>query len=181
MTPTYVALLRGVNVGGKNKLPMRDLAAMFEEAGCREVRTYIQSGNVIFEASSAAAGRTPERISAAIRERFGYNIPVVVRSAAEMAAVVVGNPFVERGCETKALHVGFLAESVGAERLATLDPNRSPPDEFHVRGREIFLYCPNGVARTKLSNVWFDSRLGTTSTMRNWNTVRKLAELSVLP
>ncbi len=179
--PSYVALLRGVNVGGKNKLPMRDLAEMFEGAGCRSVRTYIQSGNVIFEASPAAAARAPERISATIRERFGYDIPVVVRSAAEIAAVVADNPFVERGCETKALHVGFLTESVSAERVATLDPDRSPPDEFQVRGREIFLYCPNGVARTKLTNAWFDSRLGAVSTMRNWNTVRKLAELSVLP
>ena len=88
------------------------------------------------------------------------------------------NPFLEAGAETDKLHVVFLAELPDAERVEALDPDRSPPDEFVVRGREIYLHCPNGLARSKLTNSYFDARLSTTSTMRNWKTVRKLLELA---
>ena len=175
---TYVALLRGINVGGKNKLPMADLSAMFTAAGCAAVRTYIQSGNVIYDAAAALAAEVPGRVEAAIADRFGYRTPVVTRTAAELAAVLGGNPFLERGEEPDALHVVFLAAAPAAARVAALDPDRSPPDELVVRGREIYLRCPNGIARTRITNAYLDATLATTTTLRNWRTVQKLAELA---
>lgn len=177
-TSTWVALLRGINVGGKNRLLMKDLAAMFVEAGCGDVRTYIQSGNVVFRAGPTLAEDIPSRISASIRERFGHEIAVVTRQASDLEAIVEANPFVSAGAETDRLHVLFLADAPAAEDVEALDPDRSPGDEFAVRGREIYLHYPNGTARSKLTNAWFDSRLSTVTTMRNWKTVGKLLELA---
>jgi len=174
----YVALLRGINVGGKNKLPMKDLAAMFSAAGCASVETYIQSGNVVFEAHPAVAERLPATIAGTILERWRYRVPVVVRTADEVKDVARGNPFVAAGQSPDALHVVFLADKPRPAGVASLDVRRSPPDEFAVRGREIYLRLPNGVARSKFTNAYFDSTLGTTSTVRNWRTVLKLVEMS---
>jgi len=174
----HIALLRGINVGGRNKLPMKDLVAMFTDAGCDGVRTYIQSGNVVFSAKRALARRVPALITQAIADRLGLRVPLVMRTAAELEKVVAGNPFLRAGADPKKLHVAFLAKQPTAARVATLQPDRSPPDEFSVRGREIYLHCPNGVARTKLTNAYFDARLTTTTTVRNWNTVLKLCELA---
>ena len=177
MTGASVALLRGINVGGKNKLPMADLAAMFREAGCDDVRTYIQSGNVVFRAGPALAGDIPSLISASIMDQFGYRIPVVTRTASEFQEIVQANPFAETGTEANKLLVMFLADLPDRAHVEALDPNRSPGDEFAVLGREVFLHYPNGVARSKLTNAYFDSSLSTTSTSRNWRTVGKLFEM----
>ena len=174
----FVALLRGVNVGGKNLLPMAELSRMFEEAGCANVLTYIQSGNVRFSASQAKAAKLPGVISARIAERFGYRTPVILRSADELGETVRNNSFLHAGAPENHLHVLFLADQPEAAAIASLDPDRSPPDAFVVRGREIYLQCPNGVGNTKLTNAWFDSRLATISTGRNWRTVLKLFELA---
>ena len=174
----HVALLRGINVGGKNKLPMKSLVALFEDAGCANVRSYIQSGNVLFEAGSALARRIPVAIGEAIAEEFGFDIPIVTRSADELRRAIRANPFLEKGGDESALHVAFLSARPAQAKVATLDPDRSPPDEFAVRGREVYLRCPNGMARTKLTNAYLDSKLGTTSTVRNWRTTLKLLELA---
>jgi uncharacterized protein (DUF1697 family) len=176
--PTWVALLRGINVGGKNLLPMTDLARLFEAAGCAGVRTYIQSGNVLFTASRARAETLPGLIASGIAERFGHRVPVLLRTAAELGETIRQNPFLEAGAAEDWLHVMFLAKQPDAGRVATLDALRSPPDAFAVRGREIYLHCPNGMAKTKLTNAYFDSRLVTVSTARNWRTVRRLFELA---
>jgi uncharacterized protein (DUF1697 family) len=170
----HVALLRGINVGGRNMLPMKVLAAMFEEAGCRDVRTYIQSGNVVFRAGESLVKRVPAHITAVVANRFGIEVPVVTRSARDLRAVVRTNPFLRAGRDVARLHVAFLADRPGASRIARLDPRRSPPDEFIVHGREIYLHCPNGLGRTRLSNDYFDSTLATTCTVRNWRTVTTL-------
>ena len=177
-TAINIALLRGINVGGKNKLPMKELAALFVEAGCGDVRTYIQSGNVVFRAGPTGGGEISSVISASILDHFGYRIPVVVRTARELQEIAQGNPFVAAGAEKDKLHVMFLAELPDSASVEALDPERSPGDEFAVMGREIYLHCPNGVARSKLTNSYFDSRLSTTSTSRNWRTVQKLLELA---
>lgn len=173
----YVALLRGINVGGKNRLPMKDLAGMFRNAGCDNVRTYIQSGNVLFEADRALAARVPGLVAKAIARDFGFAAPVVTRTRAELEAVARGNPIPDVS-EPKALHVAFLLDRPRKAALASLDPDRSPPDTYVVRGREIYLHCPNGVARTKLTTAYFDAVLETTSTLRNWRTVLTLFEKS---
>ena len=174
MSATHLALLRGINVGGKNKLPMRDLRALFIAAGCNDVQTYIQSGNVIFRATAAIAARLPEIITAGIAERFGYRVPVIVRTAAQLGDVLRNNPFIADGAAEETLHVLFLADIPHAPSITTLDPDRSPPDTFIVRGQEIYLRLPNGVGQTKLTNAYFDTKLATISTGRNWRTVTKL-------
>jgi uncharacterized protein (DUF1697 family) len=177
METAQLALLRGINVGGKNKLPMRELVGLFEEAGCANVRSFIQSGNIIFTASSTASARLAITITAKISERFGYKIPVVLRTAQQLRDVVSNNPFLQAGSSADILHVMFLADRPDAEKIAALDPNRSSPDAFAVRGREIYLQLPGGMGNSKLSNAWFDSKLSTTSTARNWRTVLKLLEM----
>ncbi len=171
---THVALLRGVNVGGKNCVPMKELAEIFVDAGCTDVRTYIQSGNVVFRAARALAESLPSRITEQIATRFGCRIPLVLRTAEQLAAAVRDNPF--QKVPQEMLHVYFLAGLPDASRVAQLDPNRSKPDAFVVHGREIYLHLPNGIGRSKLTNAYFDSKLATTSTARNWRTTLKLLE-----
>jgi uncharacterized protein (DUF1697 family) len=178
---THVALLRGVNVGGKNILPMKDLAAMCSAAGCTNVRTYIQSGNVVFKAGRALARRIPAVISGAISDRFGFRVPVVVRTADEIREAAQCNPFLKTGKDVARMSLMFLADVPTVAQVARLDPNRSLPDVFEVRGREIYLHCPTGFARTKLTNAYFDSALATTSTVRNWRTVLTLVEMTSTP
>ncbi len=174
----HAALLRGINVGGKNMLPMKDLAEMFVKAGCRDVVTYIQSGNVVFSAPAVVLKKLPQTISLAIAERFGHRVPVVIRSRDDLAVVVRNNPFLT-DCEPDKTHfVVFLADAPSAEAIAKLDPQRSPPDRFVVTGREIYLHLLNHAAKTKLTNAWMDSKLSTVSTARNWATVLKLHEMT---
>ena len=174
---THVALLRGINVGGKNLLRMKDLAGMFVKAGCSDVRTYIQSGNVVFSAPPPIVKGLPELITERIRKRFGYRIPLILRTSQQMARTIRDNPFLQTGAPEKALHVYFLADLPDAKALAGLDPDRSPPDTFRACGREIYLHLPNGMARTKLTNAYFDSKLSTMCTARNWATVLKLSAM----
>jgi uncharacterized protein (DUF1697 family) len=172
---TWVALLRGINVGGKNKLAMKDLQAMFQAAGCDNVKTYIQSGNVVFQRESTVG--LAAAIEAKILRKLRLKVPVVLRSAKDLTRVITGNPYLKK-TDPQALHVMFLADAPSKESAARLDPARSPGDEYQLVGRDIFLKLPNGVARTRLSNDYFDRTLGTVSTGRNWRTVLTLAELA---
>ena len=174
----HVALLRGINVGGKNILPMKDLAAMFVAAGCRDVTTYIQSGNVVFSAAAGTLKKMPATIAAKVADDFGYRVPVIVRSHEELSIVIRRNPFLNPEAYQKILHVAFLADAPGAEAISKLDPDRSPPDRFAVIGRDVFLHLPNGGGNTKLTNAWLDSKLSTVSTVRNWATILKLHEMT---
>ncbi len=157
---------------------MKDLAAMFETAGCEEVRTYIASGNVVFAATAALTRRIPSLIRTAIRAEFGFEPPILTRSAGQLDAIVADNPFPGTGADEKMLHVVFLSDTPGSEALAKLDPQRSAVDEFAANGSEIYLHCPKGFASTKLSNAWFDATLETVSTVRNWRTTCKLREMA---
>jgi uncharacterized protein (DUF1697 family) len=150
---------------------------MFAEAGCDNVRTYIQSGNVIFNATPVVSARLHGPIATRISKSFGYKIPLVLRTAEQMGDVISNNPFLNAGAAEKELHVLFLADLPASRRVEDLDPDRSPPDAFKVRGQEIYLRLPNGAGRTKLTNQYFDWKLRTTSTGRNWRTMTKLFEL----
>ena len=166
-TIEHVAFLRGINVGGNNMLPMTDLVEMFAAAKCGEVRSHIQSGNVIFEATPKIAARLPEIISAQIEKGFGHRIPVVLRGGQQLRQIVAKNPFLKAGTAPETLHVMFLADTPSPDKIIGLDPNRSPPGQFAVCDQEIYLMLPTGVAKTKLTNAYFDSKLTTTSTQRN--------------
>jgi uncharacterized protein (DUF1697 family) len=163
-----VALLRGVNVGGRT-VPMAGLREAFEQLGHTNVRTYIQSGNVVFDAK----GSTPEVRSAlerAIDETFGLAVTVLLRTPAELAKVVAQNPY---GPDA---YVTFLEVVPDRHRVAALDPVAFAPDEFRVIGREVFLRCPNGYGRTKINNTFFEKKLAIRATTRNWRTVETLLE-----
>jgi uncharacterized protein (DUF1697 family) len=178
MGDTYVALLRGINVGGKNKLPMKELVALFEDIGCDEVRTYIQSGNVVFRTGVDRVSEVQDAVCEAIAARFGYRIPVLLRTAQELGNVVATNPFLVESPDPKHLHVGFLADTPSAERVQSLDPRRSDVDRFAVLGAEVYLHVPGGMGRTKLTTDYFDRRLGKVMTVRNWRSVQALLEMA---
>lgn len=150
---------------------------MFEELGHEDVRTYLQSGNVVFEGRSSTSKKIAAEIEAAISKSFDLTVSVIVRTRRELERVAAGNPFQTKGVRPTSLHVMFLAESASAKAIKMLDPDRSPPDEFEVRGREIYLRFPKGSGRSKLTIDYFEKKLGTRATARNWNTVVKVLEL----
>jgi uncharacterized protein (DUF1697 family) len=170
---TLVALLRGINVGGRRKVPMADLRALCDGLGLRRTRTYIQSGNVAFD-TDAEPAVVSARLATAMEERFGFPIPVVLRSAAELEGTLARVPFED----LERVHVAFLDRAPGAEAVASLDPDRSPGDRVVVVGADAYLHLPNGMGRTKLTNDWIDRKLGVVSTARNWRTVEALAALA---
>lgn len=173
----HVALMRGLNVGGKNRLPMRDLAAIFDRAGATDVRTCIQSGNVVFATTPAAAKQIPGMVHQALEAEFDIRSPVIVRSAREFAAVLANVPDDPAFADETTRHIVFLDARPTKATATALDPDRSPGDSFTLVNREIFLALPNGAARSKLTNDYFDRTLQTISTARNWRTVLKLAEM----
>jgi uncharacterized protein (DUF1697 family) len=172
---TYVALLRGVNLGAHNKVSMPALRTLVESLGHEDVQTYIQSGNVVFR--SPATKDLAPGLEAAIADEFGVKAAVVLRTRQELEKAIAGNPFVAAGADQKALHVVFLGSPPTRAAAKTLDADRSPPDEFAVGRAEVYLHCPNGFGRSKLGLDWFERKLGGPATIRNWRTVTTLAEL----
>jgi uncharacterized protein (DUF1697 family) len=178
---TFVALLRGVNVGGKNKIPMAGLKSSFSALGLEDVVTYIQSGNVVFRSPTRAARDLAAGIEQRVAKDFGVGVTVLLRTPSELEAIADGNPFLSGKADPSKLHVVFLSGRPAAGAVAKLDPERSPPDEFSVRGREIYLHLPNGAGRSKLTVDYFERRLGVRGTARNWKTLTKLVELTQSP
>ncbi|MDQ2742573.1 MAG: DUF1697 domain-containing protein [Chloroflexota bacterium] len=174
----YVALLRAINVGGHSKLAMMDLRALLCSLGCSDVTTYLQSGNALF----TSPRDDPEELAREIEEHLaldlGLGVTVLIRTGDEVAAVVAANPFPSATASPTLLHISFLSAQPDAERLSEIDARQFAPEEFRVGDRVIYLWYPNGAQRTKLSNVFFERRLGLTATARNWNTVTKLAVLA---
>ena len=170
--PTYAALLRGINVGGHNKVPMGDLRALVESLGHTDVTTYIQSGNVVFTSKKNV---TPAALERVIKNEFGFDITVVLRTRAELQRVVKDNPFAR--ADLKTVHVGFMASKPSPAAVRDLDTDQFAPDEFAIKGTNLYLHLPNGMGRTKLP-PYLDRKLKVPTTVRNWNTVLKLLELT---
>lgn len=179
---TVVSLLRGVNVGGHHQVPMDKLRALHESLGHREVRTYIQSGNVVFRTSARGLPRLAAEIGAAIEKTFGFRCDVVLRTAAELRAVVEHNPFAGRpGLDPAKLAVTFLPLDPPAGAAARLAALPIAPEEVHLISRELYTYFPNGMGRTKMPFAAVARVLGSPGTARNWNTVVKLLEMAEAP
>jgi uncharacterized protein (DUF1697 family) len=178
MMKTYVCILRGINVGGHKKILMSDLAAMFEESGYKKVSTYIQSGNVIFHSPEEIPGDLiAGKIRKAIHRKFGFDVPVIVRTINEMQKTVRSNPFLkDREISVEKLHVTLLSEIPEKTLLDALKKHDFPPDKFSVVENDVFLYCPGGYGNTRLSNAFFENRLNVSATTRNWKTIVKLAD-----
>jgi uncharacterized protein (DUF1697 family) len=175
----YVALLRGINVGGQKIVSMENLRASFEVLGFRHVRSYVQSGNVVFEATKTSTTSLSKKIGEKILSDYGFSVPLVLRTSSEMNKIVSDNPFLkEKEVDRSRLHVTFLSEPPTSAALVKLDVLDGGPDEFRVKDREVYLHCPNGYGRTKLSNATFEKLLSVDATTRNWKTVNTLVEMS---
>jgi len=173
-----VALLRAVNVGGRNTVPMQALRAVLETEFA-DVSTLLQSGNVLLT-SAALEHEVSETVARMVEEAFGLLVPVVVRTATEIEHVARDNPFLKDGAERDptTLHVAFLSTRPPAAAIAAIDPTRSPPDTCVVSGREIYLEYPNGSGRSRLTLDYIERCVGVTGTARNWRTVERLASLA---
>lgn len=175
--PAFVALLRGVNVGG-NTLSMERLRAVCAELGATNARTYVQSGNVVFAAPGSASRWAPA-LERKLAGESRLAVSVIVRTAAEMAKVFDDNPFLNgKGIDPARLHVTFLQQRPAKTAVKTLDSLNAGADRLKLVGKEIYLHCPNGYGRTKLSNDALEKVLGVRATTRNWNTVNKLYQMS---
>ena len=177
----FVALLRGVNVGGK-VAKMDAVRAAFEALGLANVRTYVQSGNVLFGAKGGSEAALAKKIAARLEKDIGFSIAVLVLSEKDLARVVAQNPFLkEKGIDVKKLHVTFLdgaPPAAGLEKMAAVASGR---DRFVARGTTLYLHCPDGYGRSKLVNNAFERALKVGATTRNWNTVTTLAAMLAAP
>lgn len=184
-TTTYVALLAAVNVG-KRKVPMADLRDLLAGLGYRDVRTYLASGNAVFDVphdaeESDGSDAIAARISAALAERFGFEVPCLVRTGAYLEAVIKACPFPADTLEGKQLHAVFYSADVTADRYADIDQAAFLPEEFRLGEQVMYLYAPNGLGRSELAAALAKpaGRLkGIQATGRNWNSVKALAEMA---
>ena len=177
--PTYIAMLRGVNVSGHKPLSMERLRAALAPLGFTSVKTYLQSGNVVFEAAKGSPLALAAKIHEIINREFGYKVPVVIRTAAEVARIIADNPFTkDLHIDPLKLHVTFLSDPSPKTALAVLQSLADGPERLHVSGREIYLYCPNGYGRTRLSNTAIEKKLTLAATTRNWKSVNALMQMS---
>jgi uncharacterized protein (DUF1697 family) len=170
----YIALLRGINVGGHNRVPMAALRTICESIGCTNVATYIQSGNVVLT-STLGPAELGSRLESAISDALGVSPAVMIRTAQQFAAVPEANPFPEADPAT--LHVLFLTTTPDTELVAGLSTLDSAPEELAVRGTEVYFHLPNGLGRAKLPEL-YGRRIKIPGTMRNWRTVIKLVDMS---
>jgi uncharacterized protein (DUF1697 family) len=175
----FISLLRGVNVGGHNRIKMEPLRTLYDSLGLRDAQTCLQSGNVIFRARERDLVRLTTRIGNGIEQTFGFRPGVIIRTSSELRDVIAGNPFATRpGIDPSRLLVTFLAGNPGVEARDRFLRIKADPEELRIHGREIYIYFPNGMARPKLSPALIEKTLKTPGTGRNWNTVTKLLQIA---
>lgn len=174
----YISLLRGINVSGQKKIKMAELRALYESIGFADVQSYLQSGNVVFATEETERTRIAQSIAAAITATYGFTVTVLIQDATDFAQVFAGNPFLEaHGEDLTKLYVTFLVGQPSSEALANLALPANSGDEFAVRGQHVYIFCPGGYGRTKLSNAFFERKLKVTATTRNWRTVTALTNM----
>lgn len=185
----YVSLLRGINVGGHNKIPMTDLKNLYAALGFKQISTYIQSGNVVFEAECTlqeAEKTLAQTIQQAIMQQFNCKVPVVIRSGAALSTFAAQNPFLAHTPDPDHLianlHAIFLADLPNSTLIekaiaAAASLPTSSQDKFVVVGADIYLYCAGKYSDSKLSNAFFEAQFQTSATTRNWKTVQQLAQM----
>lgn len=174
---TFIALFRGINVGGNNKLPMKDLVTVLEGVGLQTIRTYIQSGNVVFRGNVPDTFQLAAKISAAISKSHGFEPRVLLVDAAKLEKIIQANPFPD--AEGNTLHFNFLAGNPPKPDLAGIEKIRSASEQCELKGDVFYLHAPDGIGRSKLA-ANLEKLLGVPITGRNWNTVRKLREMATI-
>ena len=176
---TYIAMLRGINVSGQKMIKMEALRVALAELGLNNIRTYIQSGNIIFESPEKESGSLVKLIEAKILEKFGFQVPVIIRTPNEIKDAIATNPFLKTdSLDNAKLYLTFLAEIPGPDKIEKLNTFSYSPEEFILINKDVYLYCPSGYGNAKLNNNFFENKLKTKATTRNWQTVNKLLELS---
>jgi uncharacterized protein (DUF1697 family) len=174
---TYLALLRGINVGGRNKLPMKELTAVLSSLGCSNVNTYIQSGNVVFRGSTETANRVSREAAAEIRKRHGFEPYILILEMNDLEKAIVSNPYPEAETVPKSLHVGFLESAPANPNLDKMEAVRAETERFSLLDRFFYLHAPDGVGRSKLA-ARAERHIGVPMTSRNWRTILKLREIA---
>jgi uncharacterized protein (DUF1697 family) len=176
--PVYLSMLRGVNVGGHNKISMSELCELYAALKFEDPRTYVQSGNIIFRAKEADESTLAKKIQSSIEKKFGFHPEVVLRTTSDMRKVMAANPFAKRAnIEPNKLLVDFLVTEPSAEVQEKIAAIQASPEELHLVGRELYIYFPDGIGRSKLVPV-LDRILKTSATGRNWNSVVKMLEIA---
>jgi len=177
----YVSVLRGINVSGQKKIKMTDLKSLYESLELQNVVTYIQSGNVIFDANSKDKSELKAKIERAIEEEYEFHVPVEIRTHREISDIINNNPLgpVDLQKDGTKVLVTFLSSQPMQDRISNLQHHVAAPEQLFVMGKEVYLYCPNGYGRSKLSNIFLEKKLGVGATTRNWKSVLKLHELSL--
>ena len=176
---TYISILRGINVSGKNLIKIDSLKEMYEGLDFQHVKTYIQSGNIVFQSEETRIEELERKISEAILNRFILNVPVLVREASELKNILDSNPFLPLlKEETSMLHITFLSTHPEKQLVTGIENGSYLPDKYFISERCVYLYCPNGYGRTKLSNNFFENKLKVKATTRNLNTLIQLVTLA---
>ncbi|SHG22125.1 Uncharacterized conserved protein, DUF1697 family [Salegentibacter echinorum] len=170
-----IAILRGINVGGKRKILMADLKQMFQDLGFTDIKTYIQSGNVIFKAN-AENKELENKIESAIKDKFGFDVPVIVRTSKELIESIGRNPFYKPNADIKNLHLTFLKKEPGKENKQFTETYNYEPDKFIIDEKDVFVFCEGKYHQSKLTNNFFEKKLKVGATTRNWKTILKLVE-----
>ena len=173
---TYVSLLRGINVSGHRKVRMEELKRIYSRISLQNPRTYLQSGNVLFDYIPGNARLLAERIERAIAKELGLDVKVIIRDGIALRKVIQSNPFA--GKDATKIHVTFLSQDPARDGGEQIDKAAEPNEAVAVAGSEIYLYCPNGYGRSRLSNMFFERIFGIPATTRNWRTVNALASMS---
>ena len=177
--PVHVAMIRGINVSGHKPVKMERLRASFESLGFSDVKTYVQSGNVVFKTAKASEASLVGKIAEKILDDFGHSVSILIRTPAELGEVLKGNPILKQaGIDMARLYVTFLSQPAPKAAEEMLRPLAAKSDRFSVSGREIFLYCPAGYGETKFSNNAVEKKLSVQATTRNWRTVNALFEMA---
>jgi uncharacterized protein (DUF1697 family) len=174
---TYIALFRGINVGGTNVLPMKDLVALLENIGSQNVKTYIQSGNAVFQSEEENASLLSNKIRATIKKSYGFEPQVLLLEPEEIESAVESNPFPEAESEPKTLHVHFLASMPKNPNLGALESIKSDRERFALKDRVFYLHAPEGIGRSKLA-ANAEKLLGVALTGRNWRTLCRVMAMA---
>ena len=175
--PTWIAFFRGINVGGNNPLAMRDLTALLKKLNCADIRTYIQSGNVVFLSSEGKADSLSRRITSTVAREHGFEPLVIVLDEKELAKALAGNPFPKAVSDPKSLHLYFLAAKPKPTDVESLKELSTKTERIAVKDRVLYLHTPDGFGKSKLAAA-IERRLKVDATARNWHTAAKMLELA---
>lgn len=175
--PRYISVLRGINVSGHNLIGMQVLRECYTSLGFKNVKTYIQSGNVVFQYRQIKPILLEEKIQQTILNQFGFEVPVIILSVDALQHIIKHNPFIDQVAGH--LYITLLQRKPAIENMQSIQPEKFLPDTFFISDKAVYIYCPNGYGRTKINNTFFEKKLKVMATTRNWKTINKLLEMAM--